>query len=517
MRNFLSFFKKWWVITGLVIIALIVIFASTRKAKAQYTFITLQPGTVSEGVSVTGKVASADAVNLAFVKSGKIGSVKKNVGDRVESGDIVVSLDNANIRAQLSQAQAQVAVQVAKLNELQKGTRPEQLTITKAKVQSAESDFRQAELGLLSTLQTAYSSTEDAIHNKADEFFVNPRSSNPEVAFAQTITTATSIETGRVQVELKLSHIQNLLQNASTSLDLLSLSSLIKQDVAEAKLFLDNAAFAVNALSANSYLTQTTVSGWKADLASARTEVNSAITSILTAEKTYVSARTALIVAESELGLENAGTISEDIQAQQAEVASARATVESLNAQVAETYIRAPSPGIITKQDGKVGEIASPGTPLVSIISDSKFQIEANIAEADIAKISVGQKADVTLDAYGSGAVFKATVIQINPAETIIDGVPTYKTTFQFDMPDDRIKSGMTANIDVKGLSHANVLAVPERAIINRDGKKIVRVKMGEKIQEVPVSTGLRGEDGKVEITDGLHAGDSIALSTITS
>src|SRR5581483_10901237 len=101
--------------------------------------------------------------------------------------------------------------------------------------------------------------------------------------------------------------------------------------------------------------------------------------------------------------------------------------------------------------------------------SDTKFQIDANIAEADIAKVALGQKATVTLDAYGPDVVFNATVIKIDPAETIVDGVPTYKTTFQFDTPDDRIKSGMTANIDIQGDSHTDVLAVPERAVIDHN------------------------------------------------
>jgi HlyD family secretion protein len=517
MQNLLSYLKKWWVITGLIIVALIVLFMSTRQAVAQYTYVTVSPTTVSEGVSVTGKVSSADAVDLAFVKSGKIAIVNKNVGQRVEPGEIIVALDNADIRAQLAQSQAQVAVQQAKLNELEKGTRPEQLIITRAKLESARTDFVQAELGLLSALQNAYSGTEDAIHNKADQFFINPRSGNPQLSFAQTITSATSIESGRVQVELKLNDMQNLLTQASTSSNLPALSNAIKHDIAEAKLFLDNTAFSVNALVSTTYLTQTTVSGWKADLAAARNEVNSAITTILTADKTYSNARSALAVAEGQLDLERAGSVTEDIEAQRAQVDSARATVASLNAQVSQTYIRSPLSGVVTKQDGKIGEIAPLGTPLVSVISDSKFQIEANIAEADIAKIQPGQKADVTLDAYGSGVMFKATVIQVNPAETVIDGVPTYKTTFQFDTPDDRIKSGMTANIDIQGQSHINVLAVPERAIVNREGGKFVRVKIGEKVQEVRVITGLRGEDGKVEIVNGLHDGDSIALSNITS
>ena len=52
--------------------------------------------------------------------------------------------------------------------------------------------------------------------------------------------------------------------------------------------------------------------------------------------------------------------------------------------------------------------------------------------------------ADVTLDAYGSGVIFQARVDIIDPAETVLDGVPPYKVTLDFVSADPRIRSGMT-------------------------------------------------------------------------
>jgi len=77
---------------------------------------------------------------------------------------------------------------------------------------------------------------------------------------------------------------------------------------------------------------------------------------------------------------------------------------------------------------------------------------------------------------------------------------------------DGRIKPGMTANISVKGPSQANVLVIPQRAVISKNGNRFVRVLKGKEIVETEVKTGLRGSDGNVEITDGLKNGDIVIL-----
>ena len=69
----------------------------------------------------------------------------------------------------------------------------------------------------------------------------------------------------------------------------------------------------------------------------------------------------------------------------------------------------------------------------------------------------------------------------VDPAETIIDGVATYKTTLQFTDEDVRIKSGMTANVDITGLEKKDVLAVPQRAVFARAGHRFVKYYQPER------------------------------------
>ena len=100
----------------------------------------------------------------------------------------------------------------------------------------------------------------------------------------------------------------------------------------------------------------------------------------------------------------------------------------------------------------------------------------------------------------------------IDPAETILENVPTYKVTLQFDQKDDRVRSGMTANIDILTNERNNVLIIPFRAVIDSDGKKSVRVleSNGKKYTTVSINLGLKGSDGNIEVVNGLKVGQKV-------
>ncbi len=136
--------------------------------------------------------------------------------------------------------------------------------------------------------------------------------------------------------------------------------------------------------------------------------------------------------------------------------------------------------------------------------------ISAAVPEVDVAKITIGDKAEVTLDAYGDTTVFPAAVSSIDPAETVIEGVPTYKVTLYFNDRDERVRSGMTANLDILTERREGVFRIPSRAVTTKDGKKIVRVPDISGLREVVVETGLRGSDGSIEIVSGLSEGDEV-------
>jgi RND family efflux transporter MFP subunit len=240
--------------------------------------------------------------------------------------------------------------------------------------------------------------------------------------------------------------------------------------------------------------------------------VATAQSALLSAEERFRGAESALAIAENELALKRAGVLPEAIAAQEARVRALQAGADALRAQINKTVLRSPIAGVVTKNDLRAGETVAPNVPLVRIQADTDYQIEANIPEVDIAKVSIGDEARVTLDAFGSDTVFQAKVSQVDPAETVIEGVPTYKVTLRFVSGEEVVKTGMTANIDIRTDERDAVVVIPSRAVGTEDGSKIVRILPPGAVTptERVVTLGLRGSDGRVEVLTGVDVGDRI-------
>jgi len=538
-----------------------------------YDFVVAQKQNLIQEVSVTGRVKPAKSVDLAFEKAGRMKGVFVKIGDRVSEGDILVSLSQSDLLAQLAEVQAKVESaraqflqhQVARereeitLSELQRGTRPEEIQITSTKAANAQNALDDANRNLSDItkkasvdldnvyddvkdiLNDAYTQGDDAVNKQLGELFSNASLENPRLTFFTTdVQKSINAESERLQMTQLLkafkAEVDTLSGEYSTLDDAMNKTEMRLQDIRDFFSTVNdvvNAAFGLAVATTNTY---------RANITTSRNNLNSALSSIssqkqliaaqkitnqnniTTAETKLNDAKSALLVAKDELALKEAGTAKEQIQAQEAVLRQAELTVASQEAvvkqmlantqniqtQIEKTILTSPITGIVIKQDAKVGEIVAANATLVSLISEAKFEIEANVPEADIAKVSVGNTSLVTLDAYGRDVVFEAKVVAVDPAETIVDGVATYKATFQFAKNDERVKSGMTANIDVKSANRENVIAVPQRAIIRKNGDQFVRILNGEDFEEVKVETGLRGSDGNIEIISGVSEGDKV-------
>ena len=462
--------KKWIkkpsrIILLVVVIAIIVAgyFYFSGSKKPTYEFSVAKRADIIQEVSVTGRVKAAEDVNLAFEKAGKVANVYVKVSDKITAGQLLVNLDNADIAAQLTQAEAELKTQKAKLNELKAGTREEEIKVQEVKVANAKTDLGEAKKNLIDKLQDAYTKSDDAVRNKTDQLFESPVMPLPQVNFSITDSQLeTDIEWQRLVIDNVLNLWKQSLNQLTVSSDLSSYVNDAKNNLNQIKSFLDKVAFAINIATANTGVSQTTIDAWRGEAATARTNVGIAVSNLLAADEKLKTAESNFSLANQELILKKAGATNEEITAQEAQVEKAEANVLNYQAQLSKTILRSPIKGIVTKQDAKVGEIVSANATVVSVISTAKFEIEANVAEADIAKVKVGNSAKVTLDAYGEDVIFEAKVVEIDPAETIIEGVATYKTTLQFINEDERIKSGMTANIDILTDKRENAIVIPQ-------------------------------------------------------
>ncbi|MFZ2523241.1 MAG: HlyD family efflux transporter periplasmic adaptor subunit, partial [Minisyncoccia bacterium] len=160
----------------------------------------------------------------------------------------------------------------------------------------------------------------------------------------------------------------------------------------------------------------------------------------------------------------------------------------------------------------KLGEQATAMSPVIKLLDVSNLYTEAQVSEADIASIKIGQEIDNTFDALGPDRHYKSKVLTVNPASTLVSGVVNYKVTGSLEnIPE--VKPGMTSNMTILVAEKTSVLVSPSSSIINQNGKKFVRVVNDSKAKtydQVEVTTGLEADGGDVEIISGLSEGQEV-------
>ena len=510
-----KFLTKKYIISVVVVLIVAVSVGSFflfRDNSGSYEYSIVEKGDLVQEVNVTGKVKPASKVDLAFESSGRVVGVYTDVGKRVYAGQTLAVLNSSQYQAQYLQAQASLDAEKAKLAELEKGTRPEEIEIQKTKIQNAEETIADAKSNLKNYIRDSYTKSDDSIRNKVDQFFTNPRSFSLQLNFESSYKL--EMETQRFFTEtLLVNWFDGMAVSDIPDSEMDKQFNLAKDNLSKIGSFLDLTALTVNGLNVNSSLTQTEIDGYKLDVNTARTNINTAINNLLTAREKLRTAESNLLLAKQELTLKSAGATAEQILAQEARVKSAEANVNNYSALIAKNVISSPINGVVTKKDIEVGEIVQANISAFSVISTSKYEIETNVPEADVSKIKIGNKAKITLDAYEDDEIFYAHIISIEPAETIIEGVSAYKTVLQFDKEDEKIKSGMTANMDIMTDSREGVLFIPFRALITEDGKFVEVLNEDGTIEKKTVETGMKSSDGKIEIISGLKIGEKVITS----
>lgn len=481
-----------------------------KNNSEMHEFVAVAKKDLVQEVNVTGRVKSANLVKLSFEISGRVENVYAKVGDRVDYGEPLASMNQESILAQIGEGKAAVEVARTKLAELKSGTQPEEIWVSEVKVENAKVALDDAKKNAADKMKDSFTKSDDAIRNKVDQFFSNPRSNNPQMNFLISDSQLKSeIEWERFNLEGVLSTWKQPEDASALTVDLAQYFVDTKKNVDRVKSFLDRVAFAINSLTLTSNLNQTTIEGYKTDVSAARANINIARANLLAADEKLRNANALLALAEQELTLTKAGPPKEQIASSDAEIRQAEAKVDTLQVELGKTILRAPLNGVVTKLDVGVGEIVSPNAPVISLITESNFEIEVNMPEVDIGKINMGDPVAISYDAF-PGETFQGNVFFIDPAETIIDGVVNFRVLISFLKNDTRIKSGLTANLAIETLRKSEVLALPQFAIIETDHGTLVKKMEGGAVREVPVTLGIRSRDGMVEVISGVVEGDRV-------
>jgi RND family efflux transporter MFP subunit len=504
------------IIGATVVIAIIVVIGAyiSTESKPSGAFVTPTMGPLVQEVDTTGSVQAADEINLGFQVSGTVSYAGPAVGTHVGQGATLGTLTSGTQQAAVEQAQAALAMQEANLSAVQAGATPQTLAVSQTAVANAQASLAQAQQSLLAVAQDAYAKSDDAISNKVDQFIENPNTSSPTLAFNLTNSQdQASIISGQLQMQTLLNNWQEYLAALPSDpgqIDTSAIASTTRTDLEAVSAYLSLVATGLTEVAPNSSYPTATIQGYQSNVATGRTNVSTDLSSIDSAEAGVTTTESALASAQSQLTLAQAPATSQSLDAQQAQVASAQASVDAAKAVLAQTVISAPISGTVTVNNMEPGQIATAGQTQISMISDSAFQFQTYVSEADLANIKVGDSAEVELDAYQDQPPLSAQVIEINPAATIQNGVSSYEIKLQFDENDPRISSGETGSVKIITQSLTNVMSVPTSAIIMNNGQYFVIAKTPSGTQEVPVQIGIQSAGGYTQIVSGLTSDEEV-------
>lgn len=493
---------------------------------------------IVQEVSSTGRVKRGDMIDLGFDEPGKIEKIYVGVGDRVKEDDFLIKLDTEQLSIRLNEAEAALNLAKAQLNKLFAGASDEEIKAARTVVENANIALRNAKQNLKNIMRQADENLQSVYENALnvlDASYIRVSNAASDVDVIQKLYFNFNNQDS-MDVKEQKERINNSRDVIKDYLDLAKQESTHENIDLAIEKTRENLNVIYDALEiireiCDKPIWQNLVSSsYKTALDSHKSYINSALTNIVSAQqnitltkitnKTNIdsaqakvdSARGALREAQDNLDLVLAPPRQEDIDFYQAQVDQAQAKVNLLRHQINKSILKAPVDGEIVKINKEIGEQVNLGEPVLSLIPQDPFQIEIDVAEVDIGKVHLGDQAKITLDAFPE-IKFSGKVIEIDPAETVIAGVVYYKAKVSLDSQGCKveIKPGMTASVDIITDQRENVLVVPSRAIIEKDNKKFVRIPQtqgGYTLKEV--QTGLKGNQGYIEIISGLQEGEEI-------
>jgi HlyD family secretion protein len=151
-----------------------------------------------------------------------------------------------------------------------------------------------------------------------------------------------------------------------------------------------------------------------------------------------------------------------------ADMAEARATLESNEIDLDKTVIHSPVDGIVLVRAVEPGQTvaASLQTPVLFVLAEdlAKMELHVSVDEADVGRVRPGQKATFTVDAYPD-RTFSADIVDVHYGAQEVEGVITYEAVLNVDNQDLSLRPGMTATASIVVQKVDNALLIPNAAL----------------------------------------------------
>ena len=206
-------------------------------------------------------------------------------------------------------------------------------------------------------------------------------------------------------------------------------------------------------------------------------------------------------------------TTQNSVDLARASVKSASAMVEIARIALADTVIRAPMAGIVSKRHVQAGEKVAPDMPVYTIVNLAQLTLEAPVPSAEIPRIKIGQEVRFKVDGFGARD-FTGKVARINP--TTESGSRAMLVYIAVDNGDGALRGGMFAKGSIVTERSSVAPMVPLTALRTEKHGTVVYAVVDNKVVEQAVTLGLRNEDeGYAEVKDGLAPGTRVIVARL--
>ncbi len=490
--------KRWHVVIAAILIATMMLLLAGLFNKKETALITTtaDTGPVRQLVSVSGVASAKEKADLAFPQTGTVTSVLVEVGDVVAAGETLAILKSGSTESDRLGAMAALRSAIASRGELIAGPTAGKRTVLNETVQLKKealtttidletSKVQAAKRTLLSDGLTAY--TNDANEDATPPSVSGTYTCGTEGQYQLTFYPSNA-ESG---YSFRVSGLESGTYGASSNQPTvfgtcglrLKLDPNARYTNSTWIIEIPNTKSATYTLNKNAYDIAVIQAGSAIDLA--RQEV-------------------ALAVADANESI--ATPRSEALEQADAAVTEAQARVAKFESELDDRVLRAPFAGTITSVSIKNGEVTS-GDSVMTIVTDSTYEITARIPEIDISKLAPGQPVELLFDAEPS-EILTGELSFISLEATMLDGVAYFTAYITLPETPSWMRSGLNADIDIIVANTEEGVRIPKRFLQENNSTFSVLKRIDDtSYATTSVTVLLRGNDGYAAVT-GINPGD---------
>jgi multidrug resistance efflux pump len=450
-------------------------------------------GDVSGVLTFSAEVQAKGQVAIMPRVTARVDRIAVDLGSRVRAGDTLVELDHGELDQQVLEAQSAQANAEAALAALKAGSKQEVLAQAQANLNAAQARVRALE-------NNRASADSAALQRRVDE---------ARAALAQAQAAAQPDPQAVAQADAAVAAAQARLTQLQS--DPARQNDRAAQDAA--RLDLQRAQQAA--------IAARTPSGSQAAVDQARRDVDDAQQALLVSRLSLTAfdldqARALASAADAQLKLAAAPASPQELRAAETTVEHTYAQAELARARLRDATITAPIGGIVTQITASVGTMASPASPLMTLIPP-ELQMIFQADEGQIAQLQVGQTASVSVDGYPRDA-FTGTIKGIAPA---LDArTRTAAVQVEVADPQGKLRPGMFAQLGIQTGQRQGAVLVPRDAVLHLariEGstlppQTVVYTVTDSRVHRQIVSLGV-SDARNVEVVQGLAEGVDLVLN----